>query len=86
MKTDRMVAGLWCHEVLARLSAYLDEELAPAERAQVDDHLRGCDACARFGGELAGTVRSLREHLLADAAEPTDLRRRLRAAIDGEPQ
>ena len=82
MKVDRMVAGLWCHDVLATLSDYLDDELAAPDRARVEDHLRGCDACARFGGELAETVRTLREHLLADETEPVGLRQRLRAALD----
>ncbi len=84
MKVDRLVAGTWCHEVLARLSDYLDGELPAAEREQVDDHLRGCDACARFGGELAATVRELRRHLLAEQSGPTGLRQRLRQALDGE--
>lgn len=82
MTEDRLVAGLWCHDVLARLSDYLDEELPAPERAQVEDHLRGCDACARFGGEFAATVRTLRDHLLADDAGPVHLRERLRAALD----
>jgi len=35
-----------------RLSEYLDDELAPAERAELDEHLRGCLVCRRVLGEL----------------------------------
>ena len=28
-----------------RLSEYLDDELSPAERAAIDEHLRGCPGC-----------------------------------------
>jgi anti-sigma factor (TIGR02949 family) len=87
MKDDRLVAGLWCHDVLAKLSDYLDGDLPAPDRAQVEEHLRGCDACARFGGAFAATIRTLREHLLADEAGPEHLRERLRAALDaGEGQ
>ncbi|MBI3286612.1 MAG: zf-HC2 domain-containing protein [Chloroflexi bacterium] len=37
-------------------SAYLDERLPPAERAQVDAHLRGCTSCARELETLRQTV------------------------------
>jgi hypothetical protein len=36
-----------------RLSAYLDGELAPAERQEVEAHLRGCDECARRLADFA---------------------------------
>jgi hypothetical protein len=35
-----------------RLSEYLDDELAPAERAELDEHLRDCLVCRRVLGEL----------------------------------
>ena len=38
------------------LSAYLDGELAPAERARVDAHLNGCDRCRGRLGELGATA------------------------------
>ncbi|HET7076077.1 MAG TPA: zf-HC2 domain-containing protein [Chloroflexia bacterium] len=46
------------------LSAYLDGEVTPAERAQVERHLAGCVECARvlaeyrqIGGNIRGLVR-----------------------------
>ncbi len=81
MKGDRQVAGLWCHEVLDKLSDYIDGELPAAERAQLEQHLKGCDACTRFGGQFAATVTQLREHLLKDPAVPDGFRERLRKAL-----
>jgi anti-sigma factor RsiW len=60
MPTDREVAGLRCGQVLELLGDYLDGELAPERRAQVDAHLEGCDWCERFGGSMSGVVASLR--------------------------
>jgi anti-sigma factor RsiW len=79
---DRLVAGLRCSEVLALLSDYLDRELGAADREGVEAHLRGCDRCARFGGELRATVRALREHLLAGSAPP-GFPARLRGLLGG---
>ena len=81
MKVDRQVAGLWCHDVLEKLSDYMDSDLPVAERERVEAHLRGCDACARFGGDFAATVGALRRHLLAEVPELGGLRQRVRAAI-----
>jgi anti-sigma factor RsiW len=83
-RDEKVVAGISCGQVLARLSDYLDGELEAPARAQVEAHLAGCDGCARFGGELRSTVRALREHLGAPGGLPEALRRRLRAAVDRE--
>jgi anti-sigma factor (TIGR02949 family) len=76
-----VVAGLSCGQVLDQLSDYLDRELAQERRRQLEDHLRGCDGCARFGGELAATVRELKAHLQAERL-PSGFRDRLREALD----
>lgn len=67
MKGEREVAGLRCSEVLAGLSDYLDGDLEPAARAQVEEHLAGCDMCERFGGEMASTVAAVRKKLATPA-------------------
>ena len=84
MKHERVVGGLSCSQVLDRLSDYLDEELSPEEKQRVEDHLRGCDGCARFGGEFKSTVQALRGHLLRATPAPGHLQERLRRAIDGD--
>jgi anti-sigma factor RsiW len=82
VRDEKVVAGLSCSEVLARLSGYVDDELAAEERARVEAHLRGCDGCARFGGEFRATVRALREHLSGSAEVPREVKERLRRALD----
>jgi anti-sigma factor RsiW len=85
IRGEKIVAGLSCSEVLTRLSDYVDGDLAPRERHQLEEHLRGCDACARFGGEFRSTIRALRDHLGCAEDLPLTLRDRLRAALDREP-
>ena len=61
MEGERLVAGLRCSEVLARLTDFVDGELSAAELEQVKAHVAGCDVCERFGGRFAAVVRALRE-------------------------
>ncbi len=61
MAVEREIAGIRCGEVLAELSDYLDGELAPARRTQVDAHLLGCDACERFGSRFSAALRAIRQ-------------------------
>ena len=84
MKVDRLAGGLWCHDVLERLSDYLDGELSAEERQHVEAHLRGCEECTTFGGEFARTVGALRQHLLHEdtAPLPEGLRSRLLSALE----
>ena len=81
MQGERLAGGLWCHEVLAVLSDYLDGELSVEQRRQIEDHLRECDTCERFGGRFADSIRLIRQSLEpADPLNP-DISRRLRAAL-----
>jgi anti-sigma factor RsiW len=68
MAHDREVAGLRCTQVLAHLSDYLDGELDPQTRAQVEAHVQGCDWCERFGGRFAQTVTRLKQAQAPPAA------------------
>jgi anti-sigma factor RsiW len=70
-------------EELVRRSAARDRAAFDA-LVRVEEHLRGCDACARFGGEFGATVRALREHLARPAEVPREVAERLRKALDGE--
>lgn len=54
-----------------RLSEYLDDELAPEERAALELHLRDCAACAGVLIDLRGVV--LRAGRLEDTAPDRDL-------------
>ena len=70
MAENRNVGGLTCFEVLGKLSDYLDGELPVGEKAGIEAHLSGCDACTKFGGEFGGVVQALRRTLAAPEAEP----------------
>jgi anti-sigma factor (TIGR02949 family) len=83
---EQVIAGLSCSDVLARLSDYVDGELAAGDRARVEVHLAGCDGCARFGGEFAATVGALHAHFAGVARVPEHLRERLRRALDADPR
>ncbi len=61
MAENRDVGGLFCFEVLAQLSDYVDGELGAEARAKIDGHLQGCDACAQFGGEFGAVVKALQQ-------------------------
>lgn len=80
--SEKTVAGLRCRDVLAQLSGYVDGELAAAERARIDAHLRGCSVCERFGGRFSATVHTLREALGADLAVDAALVTGLRARLE----
>jgi anti-sigma factor RsiW len=85
IENEKVIAGLSCSDVLARLSDYVDGDLPAEERGRVEEHLRGCEGCARFGGDFAATVRALRAHLGAPARVSGELKERLRRALDDEP-
>lgn len=81
MLEERIIGGLRCSDVLARLSDYVDGELPRAEVESIDIHLRGCDLCERFGGEFADAIKALRERLAGDV--PAGLHERLKQRIPG---
>ena len=60
MNLNRRVGSFTCGEVLARLSAYLDGELAEAELSQLVEHVHGCSTCAAFGGRFGRIIQELR--------------------------
>lgn len=61
MAEPKEVGGLHCFEVLAKLSEYVDGGLSAQERAKVEAHLAGCDACTSFGGEFQSVLRALKQ-------------------------
>jgi anti-sigma factor RsiW len=69
-----------CSECRDALDAFLDDELAPADRARVTNHLAGCAECAQAFDELGAVSRRLQEGLVQHRA-PDVLKARIRAAI-----
>jgi anti-sigma factor RsiW len=78
---ERQIAGITCGEVLAVLSEFLDGELSPARRQQVEAHLRGCDWCEKFGGRFTEVITALRSELREPEALNADVAARLRARL-----
>lgn len=81
---DRDVAGIRCTEVLEKLSAYLDGELADADVTRIDEHLQGCTWCERFGGRFAAAIAGLRLHLQDAEPLPPIVRKRLSESLRAE--
>ena len=57
-----------CDEQL--LSRFLDDELSPLQRSDVEAHLAGCPACAGHVGFLRETSGMLRAYPFEDLTEP----------------
>jgi predicted anti-sigma-YlaC factor YlaD len=70
MQSEREVAGLTCGQVLEHLPDYVDQALGAELRLGIEGHLRGCDACERFGGRYAEVARALRRELGAAGGTP----------------
>jgi RNA polymerase sigma-70 factor (ECF subfamily) len=51
-----------CKALIATLSEYLDERLDDAPCAELEDHLRGCQACQRLLSGLQRAVEQCRGH------------------------
>lgn len=77
----RNVAGLWCSQVLARLPDVVDGTLGASELARVQDHVRACPDCERFGGRYGALVRTLRAMPVPPGGAPVeDILRRVMGA------
>jgi predicted anti-sigma-YlaC factor YlaD len=77
MQSEREVAGLTCGQVLEHLPDYVDQALGAELRLGIEGHLRGCDACERFGGRYAEVARALRRELGAADELPPEAGERL---------
>ena len=74
-------SNISCEQMLALLSDYLDGELAPDDQARVEVHLKGCNNCSRFGGELSNLLTQLRDQVRG-APLPPGLHERLARALE----
>ena len=82
-REDRIVAGLHCGEVLADLTAFLDGGL-PADRVRrIQEHVKDCEDCERFGSEFSAAVFALRE-ILREPARDEEAEARLLARLRAE--
>lgn len=68
-----------CSEFLAQLDDLLDNHLTANVRADLDEHLRGCEHCLITMNTTRKTIEIYRSHELYEL--PTALRDRLQKAI-----
>ena len=67
------MATMTCSRIVSIASDYLDGVLHPEERAEVDAHLEGCDACPQHLAQLRTTIKILAER--PDVVVPDEIRR-----------
>jgi anti-sigma factor RsiW len=68
-----------CTEFLAQLDDLIDDAVTDKMRADLKEHLRGCEHCEVTLSTTRKTIEIYRSHEIYDL--PTDLRERLHAAI-----
>jgi predicted anti-sigma-YlaC factor YlaD len=49
--------GLTCQELVELVTDYLEDALAPADRARFEEHLSMCSGCSAYVEQLRDTVR-----------------------------
>ena len=67
-----------CTEFLAMLDDLIDDAVTPQVRAELQEHLHGCDHCEVTLSTTRKTIQIYRSHELYDM--PSSLRERLHAA------
>ena len=50
------VGELTCQELVELVTDYLEDALAPAERARFEAHLAGCPGCTRYVEQIRATI------------------------------
>jgi hypothetical protein len=68
-----------CSEFLAMLDDLIDDSVTSEMRADLKEHLRGCDHCEVTLSTTRKTIEIYRSHEIYDM--PPNLRERLHAAI-----
>ncbi len=68
-----------CTEFIALLDDLMDDRVSAALRAELEEHLRGCEHCVVTLNTTRKTIEIYRSHELYEL--PNDLRSRLHKAI-----
>lgn len=71
-----------CEEALLAISAALDGELPPRERAKLSEHLVQCESCRALAEDLRVLTDALED---SDREPPAGLAESIRAAVAAEP-
>jgi len=72
-----------CDDCLEKLYQFLDQELGPAERKEIAQHLEGCDDCGDTVVFQEQFLKVIRDCWTSDAA-PAELRKRVSERLRGE--
>lgn len=72
-----------CEEALLAISAALDGELPPMERARLSEHLVACESCRELAEDLRVLTDALED---SDREPPAGLAESVRKAVEEEPQ
>jgi anti-sigma factor RsiW len=64
---------LTCRELIAFLAAYLDDELAPAQRADFEAHLTVCARCVDYLESYREAIRLGKQACEPDEGLPADV-------------
>jgi anti-sigma factor RsiW len=73
-----------CSDASQQLSAYLDQELSPADRVALEGHLGSCGACSEALASLRSVTRELGALPAIEAS--SDFRRRVLGEIEAQGQ
>jgi len=67
-----------CKQIFAKLSEFLDGELAAKDCRQLERHLEGCPPCVAYLESLKATVEACRKY---QAPKGPDLSKQVKAAL-----
>ncbi len=73
-----------CSEVQKRLSAYRESAVPPAEKALIDEHLKGCERCSEALAELERTIAYVQG--LGEVEPPPWLTQKVMARVRAEAE
>ena len=85
---DRVLhgGGYGCSDTEHLLFAYVQDELAPAVRQKLDQHMADCPGCVRYVASYRQVIQLTRDHGLKQVAIPPEISRRLQDFIREHPQ
>jgi len=61
MSTSETLRRYPCQELVELVTEYLEDTMAPHERASFEAHLATCTGCRNYVGQMKATVRALEQ-------------------------
>ena len=66
-----------CRDLVEAVTAYIEGEMSPEDRARFDEHLAACDGCTTYLAQIRETIR------LTGTLDPETLPAEQRIALQG---